>query len=787
MSALHRKLRRDLLHMRGQAITIALVVSSGVAVLVMALSSYDSLRGAQQRFYTGWRFADAFAEFKQAPATIMNDAARLPGVAQADARLVWNVLLDVPGVRQPVMGRFITLPRNGNTRLNQVHVRSGRLPDPSRPNEVLVSEAFAIKNGYRLGDSITAVINGRKSEFRLVGFALSPEYIHAINVQAPLADDRRYGIFWVAYGTLAAALDMQGSVNSLAIRFAPGAQPQSVLHALDGLLDRHGGLGAYLRKDQPSHQVVTSEISQQKSMAQSIPVIFMAVAAFLLYTVMNRLVGTQREQIATLKAVGYSNTDLSLHYLQMVGIVVLAGALLGIALGAWMGRGMTVLYGEFFRFPSYIYQLRPAYPILAGGVSLVTGWLAAMFAVRWVARLAPAQAMRPPSPPMFRKSLLERSGLTRVISPEGRMVWRNMSRRPVRTMLTTLGLALSVAVIMLGLFWGDSVNYIVNQQFFQVQRWDAQVLFVQPVGENALTELRAKPGVRAAEGARSVAVRVHAGARSRLTLLTGLSPGSRLTVITDRNDMPLPVPQSGIIISSLLAAQLHAKPGDGIRIEALEGKRPVIDTVIAGVSGDKVGTNAYAPLTQLHAWMKEGHLISSANLTIDAAHVNELYRHLKNEPKVLSVTDKSEMVRSFWDTTGRNIMIFVSFFIAFAIVIAVGVVYNSVRIALAERAWELATLRVLGFTNGEVSRLLLREMAVETVLGIPLGFWCGYWMCVLAIALFSSDTFQIPMVIERPTYTLSGLIVLGAAILSAAVVRRKVNQIDLVGVLKARE
>jgi putative ABC transport system permease protein len=311
MRAIHRKLIRDLLHMRSQAITIAAVLAAGSAMYVAYFSTFDSLQRTLASYYADYRFANLFTNVKRAPLSLLPRLREIDGVAQADARVVVDVTLDLPGVTEPMTGRLVSMDFPRDRPLNDVFLRRGRDPAPGREAEVLVSEAFADARGLGPGDAIGAIINGRRRELEIVGIALSPEYVYSIRAGDLLPDPARLGIFWMEREALGAAFDMEGGFNDVAIRLAPGASEPAVAAALDALLEPYGSFGTIPRRLQTSAWFLQNELNQLQTAGIVVPTIFLLVAAFLLNVSLNRIVAVQREQIAALKAMGYSNGDLA--------------------------------------------------------------------------------------------------------------------------------------------------------------------------------------------------------------------------------------------------------------------------------------------------------------------------------------------------------------------------------------------------------------------------------------------------------------------------------------------
>jgi putative ABC transport system permease protein len=786
MKALDRKLLRDLWQMRSQAFTIALVVASGIGSFIALLSTYDSLQWSRHSYYEEARFAQVFADVKRAPKPVERQIAELPGVAAVETTVVQDVTLDIPDVAEPVIGRMIGLESHRQPGLNRLFLRHGRLPEAGKKNEALVSEGFSKARGLKLGDRIAALLNGKREELEIVGIVLSPEYIFASR-GGEIPDDKGFGVFWMERERLGSAFDMEGAFNRVSLSLAPGASEAAVIDALDRLLEPYGSLNAYGRKDQNSHRILSQEINQQKTMATIFPTIFLGVAAFLLNVVLARQVATQRDQIAALKALGYADFAIAAHYLKLVLAIVLAGIVLGFAIGAWMGYQLTSIYTNFFHFPRLIYRIQPWIALVASGVSMAAAVGAALGTVRSILSLAPAEAMRPPAPARYRRLLLERIGLAHLLSPQARMVIRTLERRLLRTLLTSFGIACSVAIIVSGTFWRDAVNYLIEVQFNMADRGDVNVVFVNPVARSALHEISRLPGVLRTEAVRAVPVRLRAGHHTYRTAVSGFPPEAQLRQLLDTDLRRVPLPPDGILLSRRLAERLEIEPGDRLILESLEATRATREAVLTGVVNDLIGLSAYMDIAALNRLMSEGESISAVVLTLDPTQAKAFYARLKEMPQVATVSIKRELLRSFRETNARFLLFFTAIVTAFAAAIAVGVVYNSARIALAERAWELASLRVLGFTRNEVSGLLLGELAIEITLAIPLGLWLGYLLSVLIVSMMHTETVAFPVIITASTYAYAALTILAAGVASALLVRHRVDHLDLVAVLKTRE
>ncbi len=787
MRALDRKLLRDLWHSRGQALAIALVVGSGVAMFVLMLSTFASLGLTKDRYYDRYRFADVFAGLKRAPLPLADDIAAIPGVARAQTRVVVDVTLDIEGEAVPISGRLISVPDGGRPVLNDLVLRAGRWIEPYRDDEVMASEAFADANHLGVGDTLAAVINGRRRELRIVGLVLSPEYVYAIRPGELIVDVARFGILWMSRKALGTAFQMDGAFNDVSLSLSHGANTPEVITRLDRLLDPYGGLGAIPRSQQLSNFFLQGEIDSLRGMGQIVPVVFLAVAAFLLNVVLTRLVAVEREQIAALKALGYSNAEIGWHYVKWALAVSVAGTALGTLAGAFMGRGMTALYTSFFNFPELHYQLPPAIVIGGAAVALVAAALGALGAARHVVRLPPAEAMRPAPPASYRVSWIERAGARRYLSQPSRIIVRNIQRHPVRTGLSVVGIAFGMAMLIVGTFSIDSMDQMIDTQFNVAQRYDAMVTFVEPASSEAADEVEQLPGVVRAEAFRTVPARLRAGPRSRSVAITGLPASPSLNRIVSGAHRVLRLPDAGLVLSTKLAELLGVGAGDVVTVEVLEGRRPVADVPVVRLADEYMGTNAYMNLDALHRLMQEGGSMSGAYLQVDTRSLDALYRQLKHTPRVAGVALRRAAIESFRNTLAETVNITRTVTVLFAAVIAFGVIYNTARIALSERGRELSTLRVIGFTEGEIAYILLGELALVTLAALPVGAIIGYGLSAATVAAFNTDVYRLPLIVSRQTYAVAALTTVLTAIGSALIVRRRLGRMDLIAVLKTRE
>jgi putative ABC transport system permease protein len=787
LAPLDRKLARDLWRMRGHVVAVAIVAACGTATLVTMHGTYDALVASRAAIYERQRFAEVFASAKRAPLPVLERIAAIPGVAVVEDRVVHEVTLDVPGLAEPATGRLVSIPDTARDTLNAIRLRSGRTVRANAPDEVVASEAFAKANGLRPGTELAAVINGRWQRLQVVGIAVSPEYVYEQRGVSAFPDNRRFGVLWMGRTALEAALDMKGAFNDVAVRLAPGFGAEAVIAGMDRLLEPYGGLGAYDREQQLSHQFLRDEIAQDRVTGTLIPAIFFAVTAFLIHNVLARLIALQRPQVGLLKAFGYGTGAVTWHFVKFALVAVIVGSALGVALGVWLGDGLAAVYREFFHLPDLEFVLRAETLAWVALLAVATAALGAWPAVRHAARMPPAEAMRPEAPALFRPLLLERLGWSAVVPTMLRMVLRNLERRPVKAALSALAIGLATALLVVGQYSFDAIDEIIRIQFRHAQRDDVAVDFIEPRGAQAANELASLPGVLRVEPYRAALVRLRFGHRDRRAAILGIAPGASLRRPLDSKMREIGIPPEGIVLNDKLARVLGIRAGDALTVEVLEGRRNVRRIIVAGTVDEFLGMSAYMDARALADLLGEGPTLSGAYLAIDPARQADLFVKLKQMPAVAAVTLREATLRSFLDTVARNITLSTTVLIAFACAIAAGMVYNGARIALSEHAIEFASLRILGFTQREVGTMLLAEQGILAALGIPLGFAIGFGLCAWLVQVFDTEMYRMPLVLRDTTFAFAGAIVVVAAAVSGALVLYRLRRTDLVEVLKTRE
>ncbi|MHA3773969.1 ABC transporter permease [Verrucomicrobiota bacterium sgz303538] len=787
MHPLNLKLFRDISKMVGQMVAVALVMACGLAMMIMARSLIYSLESTRDAYYERYRFADVFADLKRAPNDVRAQLARIEGVAAVETRVSGSLILDLEGMMEPADGVILSLPEDRPKLLNQLFLRTGRLPEIGSRGEVVVGEAFAEAHSFQPGNKIAAILRGQRQTLTIVGIALSPEYVFEARAGQTLPDNKRFGVFWMNERELAPALDLDGAFNNVLIDVAPGGSIEPVMAELDRILAPYGALGAYGRKDHPSAVRLSDELRVLRGLSFAFPAAFLSIAAFMSSAVLTRLVRLQREQIAQLKAFGYTSREVGIHYIKFALVFVTLGTIIGTGFGFWLGKNIVHVYHRFFRFPSLPFRPDTSAIGVALSISFGAAFLGVIGAVRQAVKLPPAEAMRPEPPAEFKPSIVERVGLHRFVGTTLRMALRNIERRPWQAVFTALGLALATGIPIIPGAMRDGIDYLLSFQWDVAQRQDVTVGLIEPGSASAFSDLQHLPGVMLAEPFRSVPARLRFGHHSRKLAVSGLTRDALLNRLLDENTRVIPLPSDGLLVSAKLAELLGAKPGDRIRLEVEEGERPVLEVVLQGTITDYAGVAAYMEIDSLRRLMREGATVSGAHLSIDENHWQDFLLKVKETPRIASMMIKEAVRGSFKKTTAETISMLQTLYFSFSIVVAFGVVYNSARIALSERSRDLATLRVIGFTHGEVAAILISELLMLTLIAIPIGLALGSGIASAIIHSVNTETVRLPLILSSRSYATAVLIVVVSAAFSFTVVSRRIRDLDLLSVLKARE
>ena len=787
VSPLDRKLLRDLWRMKTQALAISLVVAVGVMLLVMMSGLVNSLDETRRAYYERYRLADVFAPVVRAPDRVLTRLADIEGVSAAEGRITGSALIDMPGSDLPVQARAVSLPDFGQPRLNAVYLSAGRWIDRRRSHEILLLKSFADAHGLEAGDTLSATMHGARRSFEIVGIAQSPEFLYTTAPGELVPDDSRFGVIWMSRTAMEAAYDLDGAFNEALLDIGREEDLPSVLAAADRILDDYGAVGAYGLADQFSNRFVAEEIAGLRASSAGVPPIFLAVAAFLLNIVISRLLQAERQQIGLIKAFGYTNSEVTAHYFKLILTIAAGGAVLGCLLGLAAGAALIGVYVQYYKFPFLVFEIDPASFIIAVSASVAAAAFGGLFALRRIFALTPAVAMRPPTPPDYSGTGRFGGLLKRVLDQPTRMVLRRFVRHPGRSLGAIAGVSAGMALSAGMMTVLAGFDEAVETTFSVIDRSDMSVSFIEPLPDRTLHALAQLDGVIEVEASRTIPVILRNGVHSYRGGVSGITSSARLQRAVDANGQALTLRGDGIILTPALADILQLQTGDRLRADIRQGRRPQLDLVVTGIAESLLGAPSYMELSALNRALGEPNRVSGAYLRIDPLRRDAIYAALDAMPAVAGISVKQDAREAFQRMmdNGAGAMRFVM--AAIAALITFGIVYNTARIAYAESAHDLASLRVIGFSKGEAAFVLLGELGLIVLLALPAGAVLGYGLSHAIAAGFSTDLYQVPAIFSPDSLGVAGLAVLAAAIFSGWMVKRESDRADLVSALKSRE
>lgn len=787
MTPLDAKLVRDVRGLWAQVLAISLVMAAGVATVLLAFGSYRSLEETRVAYYERQRFADLFANVERAPRGVADRIARIEGVATVETRIARTALLEIEGMSEPATGYFVSVPGGAMPALNRPYLKLGRMPAAGSAEEVVVNQAFAEAHGFRPGDTFAATLNGRKYRLRIVGTAYSPEFVYVAGPGDVMPDDRRFGIVWMDERALAAIYNLEGAFTSVLVRTMRDSNQAAVLERIDALLARYGGQAAYGRRDQFSDAFLNHGLDMLRSMSLTLPPVFFGVAFFLIHLTLGRIVLLERGQIGLLKAFGYGNGSIVGHYVKFVAIICFIGILAGSVAGLLLGQYVTRLYADYFRFPILVFAPAADIYVLAALLPILAGMAGTLQAVSKVVALSPAVAMRPAAPAPYRPGGNVLFGFVAALSPLAKLAFRSAIQNRVRSVMTMIGLAMSSAILIASLYLGDSMERLVEVKYMLSDRQDATVEFAVPSPLAALASVRRLPGVLAAEPVRAIPARIRSGTVERRIMLYGRPADAQLQRIVDKTQNVVAPPTSGVAISAWLAGVLGVELGDNVEIDLLGQTRRTVVLPVSALPEDYIGLQATMDISALFGLLREAPRMDRVELRIDPARLEALYAEVKATPAFSGIALQDISLANFQTALAIIVTAMAAIYTGLAGAIAFGMVYNSVRISLSERAAELATLRVLGFGRGEVFWVLAGELAILLAVSQPLGWAAGYLIARITKGVIDADLMRMPLALDRGTFALATVAVFIAAALSALFARRHIRRFDLVAVLKTQE
>lgn len=768
---LDTKLRRDLWRNKGLLLAVISIIALGAGTLVGIVSTYFNLIEARDSFYRRCNMADFWVDLRRAPDTLLPRLADLPGISRLSSRISKQVIIDMPGVREPLGGLVLSLSEDIAGAVNSVVLRSGAWFSGKNADEVLVTEKFAEARGLVPGDAVHLLAGGGRKKFRIVGTVIAAEFIYLVPPGAIADLPGNYAVFYMPQRVAAETFGMEGAFNQVTGNFdgIGKAAPEAVLAAIECELDSAGVIASYTRELQFSNMTLSSDLAGLQTMAFMLPSIFFGVAALVLNVLMLRLAEQQRTTIGTLKALGYDNASLFRHFTLFGGAAGLLGGLAGLALGRWIMVFFTESYAQFYVFPDVpetFYLWLNLFGVLAAVAVAVVG---SVRGVGKVTALEPAEAMRPPAPSVSGAILLEKlPALWKRLDFRWQMVLRSVFRNRGRTAVAVGSAALGSSMVVLAFGTLDSMNEMIRFQFTRVVCADYRLQFTDPVPESVAYSVASFPGVSSLEASLDLSGTFASANGSKRGSITAMSPASLLTRLVGQGGEPVQLPPGGLLMSSWLAEKLGVVAGDTVLFTPVRGVRRVVALPVAGIIDSLFGMPVYADRRWLAEILGCGDAITRIEMcgATDAASRDALFRAVKQMPRLEALGQIAQDRDAIQTQINSALGGMAASLIFFAAIIYFGSILNGALISMAERKREIATFRVLGYTPSETGAVFLRENLLTTIpgalLGIPVGMFLNLGMC----AQYANDSFRVPAYLSPAsmvlTLFLSLLFALGA-------------------------
>ncbi|WP_339735419.1 FtsX-like permease family protein [uncultured Gimesia sp.] len=794
MKVLHRKLLRELFAAKGVLAAIISIIAVGIGCFIAMSSTYDNLEYSRKNYYRLCHMADFSVELKKVPIGDLATLTDVPGVINILPRIIFEVTASLEGVEKPLSGKVVSLPAHENAPINSIVIKQGSYFTDQRQEEVIVNDAFARAHNLRPGDRIQLILNNRLQDLLIVGTAISSEYVYLIGPGGLVPEPETYGVFYLKHNYAEDVFGFEGAANQILGQLAPEFQNanrvRQVLDQLELNLDDFGVFSTTPLEQQSSHWFLKSEIDGLKVSATILPTIFLIVAALALNLLMSRMAEQQRTVVGTFKALGYSNQEMFLHFIQFGLLIGIAGGIFGTLIGYSLAGAMTAQYRNFFEFPSLTNQMYPRVILLGMLISVFFAVLGTFRGVRSVVRLSPAEAMRPKPPLRARRILLEKIQVFwNALDFRWQLVLRDIFRNRTRTLGGLLSATVGAMLLLVTFSMYDSAFALLDFQYDKLLLSDIDIGFKDDHDYSAFYESQQIPGVDYAEPLFQVGCTLKNGIHEKKVGIIGILSDARLTIPRDTAGARVEVPQTGILVTRKLADILQVQAGDSIKMIPVSGDRIARQVPVMKIIDSYLGLSVYADFHYLNRLMGESSSLTSVQLKTNPrpAVTRQIYRELKQVPAIQSVNSIRDQKDKLQEVLVEQMVVMIVVVIIFSCLIFFGSILNASLISLSERQQEIATLRVLGYTPAEVGSIFLRESLCINLPGILLGLPTGYWAAKGINIAYDTELFRMPFTIGTMSWVYTVLLGILFTLISHWPVQKAIQKMDWLTALNVKE
>jgi len=605
---------------KGQYVAILVIIILGILIFIAMSMAAINLSTTLDTYYEETNFADFFVEADSVPETVIESIENIDGVQSVEGRINATVPFISEKINERVNVELIST--NPEEKINKIFIVDGSYIN-SKYKEAMVLSQFAAARGILPGDEITIQVNGVPVKLIVSALVANPEFIYLLeNPDALMTDASKYGAVYVSEELAQSLLGMNGNYNELIVDYDESLIPDSdneaiienVLDDIENKVDNYGIQRIYHNKDQLSNVMISQEIKQLKNMSSSLPMIFLLVAGIILTMMLNRMIKKDRGIIGLFKAIGYSNFDIIMHYVKYALFAGLIGGAIGGIGGLASAGGMTQMYLQYFNIPMLKADFNVIYVfvamILASSICTVAG----LIGTKGILHIFPAEAMKAENPKKGKRILLEKiPQLWKRFSFSWKLVWKNIFRSKKRTALVISGVIFTYGMILFTLSMPAVMDDVMNKYFTDYLKMDYSVSFKRPIDKSAVYDFKPMGDIDLIEGKTEIPIEISNGNLKKTINLLALEKDTPFYGFIDKNDIPVKIPENGLILTENLANILKVKVGDTVRLKPYSGGDDVYDHV-AYIVPQSLGIGVYTNIETLDTSFMDKNLITGVNI-----------------------------------------------------------------------------------------------------------------------------------------------------------------------------
>jgi putative ABC transport system permease protein len=786
MRLLRKKLAREIRQAKFRFAGIASVVAIGIILFTASYMSFLNLSSSIAYTYERLHFEDLLVRVKRAPERAVERLSSLPNVKELTPRVNDPLGMELEDNTR-VTGQIIGVPAT-RPYVNLLQVQSGRdLKEREQELTCLVESHFAKFNKLGEGDIIYAVKNGRRIPVRIAGVAASPEYLVVYrDRQFPMTSATVFGVFYFPMEQARSLLDHpSGSYNEFAFTLHDYTILDTTLAQIKELLSPYSVEEVTTRDNQISKSILELDIRQFHNFALFFPILFFTIAAFSIYMILSRMVRIQKPIIGLMRAIGYSSRDILFHYLSFALLVGAAGFAVGALLG-WAATGIiSKIYSSTMGIPFVSYGFHPWVFLYGFLLAMAFCGLAGFVPARQSAAVQPTEALRGVVDPVrygkitWAERLLPSLSRLKVF---WRLPLRNVFRNRRRTAFTVLGTMFAVVLIMMTMGLNDTVHGTMNLAFNHMFTFDMAALFLEPQTRVIQKEIEAIPGVTAVEPTVGFPCTLGSGDREVESVVMGELPESAMRGFLDEKNRQVKLAPGHCLLSKTYRDQLGIQAGETVKVSS-SGRSASF--VVSDFIVEPLGAFVYVPIEEARDLLGYGHRSSAFYVRADATYYQEIREALYRIPGVLTLLDLSQIKKEINFYIGL-MYIMIAVMLAFGMIMAFTLVFNTSTINILEREQEVATMLTLGVPQWKASLSLTLENVIMGLLGLLPGYIAARILMIQAMKLYETDLFSFNPIVSPWTYLIVAALVIAVMVLSELPSLRYINRLNLAQSTKSR-